>query len=243
MMDSIFTISDSSNIDLDKSLGELIHSGIRTWVFDPPYNIGYDYGGVITDRSKSYESDIRSIAVNMRLHSKYHANMFLVIYPTIAARLLPVIESAGWTLKQWITWVYPSNIGMSNSRCTTASRAILWFTYGEPDTYMKAVQQPYKNPNDKRIRERIANGSKGVNFYDWWEINLRKNVSKGFKGYFNQLPVELVRRMILLTTEEGEWVGDLTAGAGTTLEVAKEIGRSCWLNDINTECLEIWRGI
>jgi len=82
-----------------------------------------------------------------------------------------------------------------------------------------------------------------VNFYDWWEINLRKNVSKGFKGYFNQLPVELVRRMILLTTEEGEWVGDLTAGAGTTLEVAKEIGRYCWLNDINTECLEIWRGI
>ena len=139
--------------------------------------------------------------------------------------------------------MYPSNIGMSNRRCTTASRAILWFTIGEPDAYMKADQQPYKNPNDKRIRERIANGSKGVNFYDWWEINLRKNVSKGFKGYFNQLPTELVRRMLLLTTPEGEWVGDLTAGAGTTWEVAKGIGRSCWLNDLNPECLEIWEAI
>ena len=242
-MASTFTISDASREHFNPvPHGEMIPR-MRTWIFDPPYNIGYDYGDVITDRSESYESEIRNMAINMRLYSRYHANMFLVIYPTIAARLLPVIESAGWTLKQWITWVYPSNIGMSNRRCTTASRAILWFTYGEPDTYMKAVQQPYKNPNDKRIRERIANGSKGVNFYDWWEINLRKNVSKGFKGYFNQLPVELVRRMILLTTEEGEWVGDLTAGAGTTLEVAKEIGRSCWLNDINTECLEIWRGI
>tara|TARA_B100001250_G_scaffold89382_1_gene74132 strand:+ start:190 stop:900 length:711 start_codon:yes stop_codon:yes gene_type:complete len=236
-MSKLFTIADSS-----ESITSL-HPGIRTWIFDPPYNIGYDYGGVITDRSESYESEIGAMAANMRRNSTYHANMFLVIYPTIASRLLPAIEGVGWSLKQWITWVYPSNIGMSNRRCTTASRAVLWFTSGEPETYMKADQQPYKNPNDKRIKERIANGSKGVNFYDWWEINLRKNVSKGFKGYFNQLPTELVKRMILLTTQEGEWVGDLTAGAGTTWEVAKEIGRSCWLNDLNPECQEIWEAI
>ena len=242
-MDNIFTIADASRNDFREFVSEVSHSGIRTWVFDPPYNIGFDYGGVITDKSEYYESEIRNMAVNMRLHSKYHANMFLVIYPAIASRLLPVIESAGWALKQWITWVYPSNIGMSDARCTTASRAILWFTYGEPATYMKADQQPYKNPNDKRIKERIANGSKGVNFYDWWEINLRKNVSKGFKGYFNQLPVDLVKRMILLTTKEGEWVGDLTAGAGTTWEVSKELKRSCWLNDVNFDCMDIWRDI
>lgn len=216
---------------------------IQTWVFDPPYNIGFDYGGVIDDRNVNYEAEIRAMVDNMRRWSKEDANLFLVIYPAIAARLLPVIEETGWSLKQWLTWVYPSNIGMSNRRCTTASRAVLWFTIGEPATYMKADQQPYKNPTDKRIKERIANGSKGVNFYDWWDINLRKNVSKGFKGYFNQLPTELVRRMLLLTTQEGEYVGDLTAGAGTTWEVAKEIGRSCWLNDLNPDCEEIWEAI
>ena len=219
------------------------HPGIRTWVFDPPYNIGYDYAGVIKDKNDSYFEDMKSMCEIMKRNSKYNANLFLIIYPEIAARLLPFIESTGWKLKQWISWVYPSNIGMSKNRCTTASRAVLWFTIGNPVTYMDATQQPYKNPNDKRIKERIANGSRGVNFYDWWEINLRKNVSKGFKGYFNQLPFELVKRIVLLTTQEKEWVGDLTAGAGTTWEVSKELNRSCWLNDINKQCLDIWSEI
>ena len=216
---------------------------IRTWIFDPPYNIGYDYGGIIDDRSDSYEDEISIMCKNMMKCSTQDPNLFLIIYPEIAARLLPRIEHAGWSLKQWITWVYPSNIGMSGKKCTTASRAVLWLIRGNPPTYMKSVQQPYKNPNDKRIKELIARGSQGVNFYDWWNINLRKNVSKGFKGYYNQLPTELVKRIILLTTLEGEWVGDITAGAGTTWEVAKEINRHCWLNDLNPDCREIWGAI
>jgi len=47
----------------------------------------------------------------------------------------------------------------------------------------------------------------------------------------------------MLTTLKNEIVGDLTAGAGTTYEVCKDIERYCWLNDINDECLEIWREI
>ena len=88
-MDNIFTIADASRNDFREFVSEVSHSGIRTWVFDPPYNIGFDYGGVITDKSEYYESEIKNMAVNMRLHSKYHANMFLVIYPAIASRLLP----------------------------------------------------------------------------------------------------------------------------------------------------------
>ena len=108
---------------------------------------------------------------------------------------------------------------------------------------MKSLQQPYKNPKDKRIKLQISKGSKGVNFYDWWEINLRKNVSKGFKGYFNQLPFELINRIIQLTTIEGDVVGDIMAGSGSTYEVCKEINRKCWLNDINKNCFEIWSEI
>jgi len=241
--DNIFTIADSLVVgSIDDTI--LDHPGIRTWIFDPPYNIGYDYGKVITDRREQryYEIEIREMAANMKFHSKANANLFLVIYPSIAARLLPVIEDVGWSLKQWLTWVYPSNIGHSKKKFTTGSRAVLWFTIGDPEFNHKAVVQPYKE-DSKKTRAMKAKGSKGAALYDWWEINLRKNVSKGFKGYFNQLPFKLVENILLHTTQEGEWVGDLTAGAGTTWEVAKEIGRSCWLNDLNPDCLEIWEGI
>ena len=39
----------------------------------------------------------------------------------------------------------------------------------------RKVGQPYKNPNDKRIAKRIAEGKK-ARLYDWWNINQVKNV-------------------------------------------------------------------
>jgi len=218
---------------------------IKTWVFDPPYNIGYKYNNQVNDNLSivEYKNFIDISCTRMFETKCQDANMFLIIYPEMAGRLLDVIESTGWKFKQWISWVYPSNIGMSNKKCTTASRAIVWFVKGDPNTFMKSLQQPYKNPKDKRIKLQISKGSKGVNFYDWWEINLRKNVSKGFKGYFNQLPFELINRIIQLTTIEGDVVGDIMAGSGSTYEVCKEINRKCWLNDINKNCFEIWSEI
>ena len=48
-----------------------------------------------------------------------------------------------------------------------------------------------------------------------------KNVSKGFKGYYNQLPNALVERIILLTTKEHEVVADLMAGSGSHFAISK----------------------
>jgi len=226
--------------DSTKPLHDAV-GNVKMWLFDPPYNIGFKYDNVNDKKTQDdYEKFIFDTCQNMFMRSCDDSSMFFVNYPEISARLLSTIESSGWTLKQWITWCYPSNIGMSNKRFTRASRAVLWFVKGDPSIDIKAVQQPYKNPNDKRIKERIANGSKGVNLYDYWEINLRKNVSKGFKGYANQLPVELVKRMILTTTNENDVVGDLNAGGGTLEEVAKITGRNSIMCDINPNCLELW---
>ena len=218
------------------------HFNVRTWLFDPPYNVNFKYGDKVKDNLNEvdYHNLIFNSVRNMWNHSEEDANLFLVNYPHISARLLPTIEEAGWRLKQWITWVYPSNIGMSKKKFTTASRAVLWFVKGEPKAFIDQVLQPYKNPNDKRIKERIANGSKGFHLYYWWNINLRKITSKGFVGWYNQLPTELVKRMILITTNEGDCVGDLMAGGGTLAEVALPLKRHTFLNDIDEKALKHW---
>jgi len=218
---------------------------VRTWVFDPPYNIGFTYGEGVKDKmsESDYERWIGTAAIVMAEHSEKDAHLFLIIYPDTAYRLIEPIITAGWDLNQWITWVYPSNIGHSKKRFTRASRAVVWFTRGKPETFMQAVQQPYRNPTDRRIQEQIANGKTGVNLYDWWEINLRKNTSKGYAGWFNQLPFELVKRIILTTTQEDEWVGDIMAGGGTLHEVAHSYGRNAFLNDVDERALPIWERI
>jgi DNA modification methylase len=229
--------------DSTKEIPSVIND-VKMWLFDPPYNIGFKYDAIKDNKTeKEYLDFIYKTCKNMFSRSSDNSSMFFVNYPEIAARLLVKIESTGWKLNQWLTWVYPSNIGFSKNKFTRASRGVLWFTKGNPIVDIKAVQQPYKNPNDKRIKQKIANGSKGVNLYDYWNINLRKNVSKGFKGYSNQLPFELIKRMILTTTKQNDIVADLNAGSGSLYEVSKEHNRNCHLMDINPGCLKIWESI
>ena len=91
--------------------------------------------------------------------------------------------------------MYPSNIGHSKKKFTTAHRSILWLVKDNPKIYMDRVTQPYKNPTDKRVKKLIESGRKGTHLYNWWEINLVKNVSKDKKHYVNQIPNEVLKRL------------------------------------------------
>lgn len=215
---------------------------VKTWVFDPPYNVNFKYGAKVKDNKslEEYKDFIFKAAQNMFNNSQENANMFHINYPEQASRTLEDLERAGWKFKQWISWVYPSNMGMSKNKCTTAHRAVLWMVKGDPKPNMKAILQPFKNPNDKRIKKRIAEGHEGTHLYSWWNVNMRKNVSRGYKGWFNQLPYELIRRMILLTTNEGDVVGDLMAGGCSTYEVAKDLNRASLCFDIDEKSKIMW---
>ena len=105
---------------------------------------------------------------------------------------------------------------------------------------MSAVTQPYKNPNDRRVRELIKSGKKGTHLYDWWEINLVKNVSKDKKQYVNQIPSEVLRRLILTTTEPKDKVLDPMCGTGSTAREASRLKRSGIGIDINPDLKKIW---
>lgn len=120
-------------------------------------------------------------------------------------------------VKQCVSWVYPSNTGKQ-------SRLITWWNC-KPD--LRKIPQPYKNPTDKRIAKRIADG-KSARAYDWWEINQVKNVSKKDNPHPCPIPYELAERIILATTKEGDLVVDPFAGSGTILLAAKNNNRK-WL--------------
>ena len=79
------------------------------------------------------------------------------------------------------------------------------------------MHQPYKNPTDKRIAKRIAEGHEGGMLYDWWEINQVKNVSKEKHGVTHpcQMPVEVMQRVVGIIDPEYTIV-DPFMGSGTT---------------------------
>ena len=212
---------------------------------DPPYNIGHKYGNVSDRLKKSdYHEMIRKVMKSSFEVAADSAHFFMIHYPESIAEMWPILTSeTGWKFKQWLTWVYPSNIGMSNRTWTRASRTILWLVKdegGDPKFYPNRIIRPYRNPWDKRVAKLIESGKKGCSLYDWWEINLTKNVNKEKSDYANQIPQVLLQRVIRSTTDVGDLVVDPFSGTFSTAKAALATGRRGWGCDMNEETKEYW---
>jgi len=193
-------------------VGKVIHGDFRDFsipdhayiISDPPYNQGYHYN--------SYQDQLESDEY-LGLLSKAFLNRKSVIisYPEETINLFGGGQFG--ICEQVVSWVY-------NSNTAKQSRLVSWWNC-KPD--MRKVGQPYKNPTDKRIAKRIADG-KIARSYDWWEINQVKNVSKKH-SHPCPIPYELAERIILTTTKLGDLVVDPFAGSGTILKAARDTGR------------------
>lgn len=67
--------------------------------------------------------------------------------------------------------------------------------------------------------------SPGVPLGDVWDIGIVAPVARERTGYPTQKPEALLERMLLACTREGDLVLDPYAGSGTTLAVARRLGR------------------
>ena len=195
-------INDDFRNHLEKFAGDNVYV-----ISDPPYNQKYHYG--------SYKDDIRLVDYTMLLNNAFAGLKSIIIhYPEATINILPkVMASSDWC-EESVAWVYNSNTAKQH-------RTISWWNC-KPD--MRKIGQPYKNPTDKRIAKRIAEG-KTARLYDWWNINQVKNVSKKDNPHPCPIPYELAEKLVLLTTNEGDTVIDPFAGSGTVLLAAKNNNR------------------
>lgn len=191
-------------------------------ISDPPYNQKYHYSKYKDDLSKDEYAEMMRRAFVGRKSA-------IISYPeqtiNVLAKILDECQDS-------VSWVYNSNTAKQH-------RLVTWWGC-KPD--MRAVGQPYKNPTDKRIAKRIAEG-KEARLYDWWEINQVKNVSKKDNPHPCPIPYELAKRIILITTKLGDLVIDPFAGGGTVLKAAKDTGRNYIGFEIDKEYYEYARSL
>lgn len=64
--------------------------------------------------------------------------------------------------------------------------------------------------------------------FDIWNFSKSNSDST----YFGQMPPQIVENLLWFYTEPGQTIIDLFAGGGTTIKVAKEMGRRVWSSDI-----------
>ena len=174
------------------------------FVSDPPFNIGYHYD--------TYDDDMTEDDYYTFLLEVFGTNKQVIVhYPEALYRHS---YNIGIFPDRVVSWVYNSN--------TAKQHRDIGFFGVRPD--FRKVGQDYKNPSDKRIAKRIAEG-KTARLYDWWEINQVKNVSSEKTEHPCQMPYEVMRRIVGILPD-GYTIIDPFMGSGTTGLACKELGRN-----------------
>ena len=164
-------------------------------VTDPPFNIGYRY--------KSYKDKMPEGEYYKWLASLTSDCASVIIHYPESLHKISIAK--GEAPIKVATWVYNSN--------TAKQHRDIAFYGVKPD--FRRVKQPYKNPNDKRIRALMEQGRGGARLYDWWNINQVKNVSREKTEHPCQMPIDVMSNIIgILPDNIG--VIDPFAGSGTT---------------------------
>ena len=183
-----------------------VGGGKQIIVTDPPFNIGYHYG---TYKDRMAESDY--YAMLKGVFTSLDSPFVVVHYPENISKISLAV---GYAPNRVVSWVYNSNTRRQH-------RAIAYYGI-EPD--FSLIKQPYKNPTDKRVAARIAQGSIGTNLYDWWNVNQVKNVSKQKTAHPCQMPLDVMERVVGIIPP-GFTIIDPFMGSGTTGEACKKLGR------------------
>lgn len=193
-------------------IAEIVRNAERPIIVtDPPFNVGYHYDEYADnmDEGQYYEmlADIFQLCPFVVIH-----------YPEAIYR---ISFQVGKFPGRVISWVYNSNTPRQH-------RDIAYFGI-EPN--LDGLGE-YKNPTDKRIAARIAEGKKAKG-YDWLYCDQVKNVSKGTDAHPCQMPLAVMLYIVGSLPADATII-DPFAGGGTTLLAAKRLCRNyvgCEMSD------------
>jgi len=218
-------------------------AGCADLVFaDPPFNIGYEYDVYDDRRAKADYLGFaeRWMAACVRVLKPTGA-FFLAIGDEFAAEHKIRLDTLGLTLRNWIVWHY--TFGVSCTKKFNRSHAHIFYYVRDPKNYTfnpneirvpSARQTTYadrranpvgKLPDDTWVLRPQATDEHFREDGDTWNVPRVCGTFRERTGHPCQMPEAVLDRIIRAATNPGELVIDPFAGSGTTLAVAKKLGR------------------
>lgn len=211
---------------------------------DPPFNIGYTYD-VYQDNldNDEYLSWTREWMSEIKRVLKDDGTFWLAIGDEYAAELKVLMQrDLGFTCRSWVIWYY--TFGVNCTKKFNRSHAHLFHMVKDPKQFTFNADQ-IRVPSARQLvyADKRAN-SKGRLPDDTWVLR-PQDLPGGFKpdddtwyfprvaGTFKerqgfhgcQMPEQLLGRIIRASSNAGDAVLDPFGGSGTTLAVAKKLGR------------------
>ena len=218
---------------------ELLHNcpdeKFQLIVTSPPYNIGKEYEKrlklevYIEQQSKVIKECVRALSPRGSICwqvGNYVNRGAIIPLDTV---LYPIFNELGLKLRNRVIWHFEHGLHCTK-RFSGRYETIMWFTKGDDYIFhLDPVRVPQKYPGKKYFKGPKAGkyscNPLGKNPGDIWAIpNVKSNhVEK--TEHPCQFPVELIERLVLSMTNEGDWVFDPFLGTGTSAIAAVRHGR------------------
>ena len=209
---------------------------------DPPFNIGYSYDVYNDRRAKAdyLNWTDRWLQAATRLLSPT-GSFFLAIGDEYVAEHKIRLDELGLTLRNWIVWHY--TFGVNCTKKFNRSHAHILYYTRHPQNFTfnaDAVRVPSarmttyadrranpvgKLPDDTWVLRPQETDEHFQEESDTWSVSRICGTFKERTGHPCQMPEAVLERIIRVATDPGDVILDPFAGSGTTLAVAKKLGR------------------
>lgn len=205
-------------------------------VTSPPYNIGKPYerraelDAYLADQDQVIRECIRLLhplgSICWQV-GNFVDNGEIVPLDTL---LFPLFRERGLKLRNRIVWHFGHGLHCTN-RLSGRYETINWWTTGDEYTWnLDPIRVPSKYPNKRHFKGpnigKLSGNPKGKNPSDVWMFPNVKNNHPEKTIHPCQFPVELVERLVLSMTNEGDTVFDPYMGVGSALVAALKHGRN-----------------
>jgi len=222
----------SECLDLLKTIPD---ESLHLVVTSPPYNIGKEYEKrlhldlYLQQQAQVIAECVRCLSPRGSICwqvGNYVDKGAIIPLDTV---LYPIFSGLGLRMRNRIIWHFEHGLHCTR-RFSGRYETIMWFTKSDEYTFnLDTVRIPQKYPGKKYFKGpkvgQYSSNPLGKNPGDLWVIpNVKSNhVEK--TEHPCQFPVELVERLVLSMTNEGDWVLDPFLGTGTTIIASIRHGR------------------
>ena len=230
-------------------LRDLPNDKFKLIVTSPPYNIGksYESQSPLDDYLAEQEQVIRECV--RVLHPKGSICWQVGNYTERGAivpldsLLFPIFRTLGLQLRNRIVWHFGHGLHC-RKRLSGRYETINWWTKSDDYTWhLDPIRVPSKYPGKRHFKGprkgELSGNPKGKNPSDVWVFPNVKNNHPEKTIHPCQFPVELVERLVLSMTDEGDDVLDPYVGVGSSLIAALKHNRNGYGCDIMPEYIDI----
>ena len=217
-------------------LRELPEASIDLIVSSPPYNLGKEYETKQALQSYLHEQTkvlsecarvLRSTGSIFWQVGSYSNKGSLI---PLDIRFFPILEDLELIPRNRIAWARQHGLHARN-KFSARYETLLWFTKSDSYTFdLDAIRVPQKYQNKKAWRGdnkgQLTCNPDGKNPGDIWLFRNVKHNHEEQTAHPCQFPEDMIARIILCSTNEGDIVLDPYMGTGTVAVVARDTGRA-----------------